>query len=69
MFVELLLIFLALGLGVWKYISIKNDYFKGRNCKHDYYFPILGSMRSAVFKKKSVLDVLIEIYNKAEGNK
>lgn len=66
---EALVLLVALILAIWKYVKNKNDLFVGRNCKHDIFFPILGSMRSLFFKRKSILDVAIEIYEKAEGNK
>ncbi|KAL5274750.1 hypothetical protein ACFFRR_001052 [Megaselia abdita] len=69
MLVEVWILLIALVLAIWKYVKVKTNFFNGRNCKHDIFFPILGSMRSLIFKNKSVMDVIIEIYEKAKGNK
>ncbi|KAL5274749.1 hypothetical protein ACFFRR_001051 [Megaselia abdita] len=69
MIVEIVILLSAAIYAFCKYIESKTNYFKGRNCKHDTFFPIFGSMKSMTFKKKSILDVTLELYQKAEGNK
>lgn len=62
---------LLLGLTIFLFYrwSIANkDFFKERGLTYDEPFPLFGSMKDIVFRKMSILDLVIKLYKKHKGS-
>ena len=64
MIVEIAILGLAAIVIFYKYVQLKKRTFDDRNCSHECYRPFLFK----IFEKdKSMLDAILEVYEKAKG--
>lgn len=69
MLIEVVLLAAVAWFLLRKFMKSKNRYFEGRNIEYDPYFPVLGSFKSMMLKKRSFLDLMVDLYKKAGDNK
>lgn len=66
----LLIILTSIFVFLIYYAFVKpHRYWKERSVKHEKPWPVFGNLVSAVFQKKSLPELLREIYNKHEGER
>lgn len=69
MWIEVVLLVVVAWFLLRKFKESKERIFERRNVKFDSFTPVFGSFKSMILKKKSFLDLMIELYEKAAGNK
>lgn len=67
MLLEYLAIFVVLLVLIYRWSVSSYGFFAERGIDHDKPYPFVGSMWDLVLRRKSMFDLIIELYNKGDG--
>lgn len=67
MWLEFLILLILILVLFYRWATINNDFFKKRGIPYDKPSFLMGSFAEAVGKKKSFYELIIDLYNKHNG--
>lgn len=67
MFIETVALLAVIGFLIFKWAMTKANFFVDRNVKYDTYIPFLGMYKDLLFRKKSFVDMIVDLYRKFDG--
>lgn len=69
MIIETIALLVVIGFLLYKWESKKANYFVGRNVKYDKYKPLIIMIKDIALRKKSVNEIIVDLYRKFDGEK
>ncbi|KAL5283301.1 hypothetical protein ACFFRR_005903 [Megaselia abdita] len=67
MIIETIALLAVISFLLYKWAMTKANYFIDRNVKYDNYIPLFGSFKDLLLRRKSFIDLIVDLHKKFEG--